>query len=102
MSDIPDALLAAPGAYGLLLENEKVRVMELTLEPGQKAAMHDHPNDHVVYVLSDARFRLSFPDGSDAMFDLSAGETLWLQAGPHETENVGTSEGHNLVVEIKK
>jgi beta-alanine degradation protein BauB len=102
MANIPDALTAAPDAYALLLENESVRVLEVRLKPGQKAAMHDHPNDHVVYVLSSARFRLSFPDGKDVTFELKAGQTLWLDAGPHETENVGTTEGHNLVVEIKK
>jgi quercetin dioxygenase-like cupin family protein len=102
MADIPDALVAAPGAYGLLLENERVRVMEVKLNPGQKAPMHDHPNDHVVYVLNSARFRLSFPDGNDAIFDLNPGQTLWLEAGPHETENVGTTAGHNLVIEIKE
>ena len=64
--------------------------------------MHDHPNDHVVYVLNSARFRLSFPDGEDAVLDLSPGQTLWLEAGPHETENVGTTAGHNLVMEIKE
>ena len=102
MADIPDALTAAPGAYGLLLENERVRVLELTLKPGQRAPMHQHPHDHVVYVLSSARFKLSFPGGEDAIFDLKAGQTLWIEAGPHETENLGTTEGHNLVVEIKK
>jgi quercetin dioxygenase-like cupin family protein len=102
MANIPDALTAAPGAYGLLLENEKVRVMEVRLKPGQKAPMHNHPNDHVVYVLNSARFRLSFPDGKDAIFDLNAGQVLWLEAGPHETENVGTTDGQNLVIEVKE
>jgi quercetin dioxygenase-like cupin family protein len=102
MSDIPDALAAAPDAYGLLLENDRVRVMDLRLKAGQRAPMHDHPSDHVVYVLSPARLRLSLPDGKEAVLDLAAGQTLWIDAGAHETENVGASEGHNLVVEIKQ
>jgi beta-alanine degradation protein BauB len=102
MTQIPDVMTAAADAYGLKLENDSVRVMEVRLKPGQKAPMHNHPNDHVVYVKNDARFKLSFPDGKSQVFDLTAGQTLWIPAGPHETENVGTTEGINLVVEVKK
>ncbi len=102
MAKIPDVMTAAPGAYTLLLENDRVRVMEVRLKPGQKAPMHDHPNDHVVFVVKDAKFKLTFPDGKDNVVDLKTGKTLWMDAGAHETENVGTSDGYNLVVEIKK
>lgn len=102
MAEIPDVMKAASSAYGLLLENDSVRVMEVRLKPGQKAVMHNHPNNHVVYVKNDARFKLSFPDGKDAVFDLKAGQVLWLEAGPHETENVGSTDGYNVVVEVKQ
>jgi len=101
MEQISDALQAAPYAYRLLMENERVRVLEIHLKPGEKAPMHNHPNDHVVYVMQNARFKLTFPDGKSDIFDLKAGQTVWLEAGSHATENVGTSKGHNLVVEIK-
>jgi quercetin dioxygenase-like cupin family protein len=101
MAGIPEALKAAPGLYRLILENDRVRVMELRLKPGEKAPMHDHPTDHVIYVVSGARFKLTTPDGEVDTLDLTTGQTLWLAAGSHEAENVGTTEGHNLVVEIK-
>jgi beta-alanine degradation protein BauB len=101
MANIQDVMIAASKAYGLLLENDKVRVLEVRLKPGQKAPMHNHPNAHVVYVKNDARFKLSFPDGKNSVFDMKAGQTLFIEAGPHETENIGTTDGHNLVVEIK-
>lgn len=63
--------------------------------------MHDHPNDHVVYVMNDAKFRLDFPDGKSGEFDLKAGQALMIKAGPHETTNVGNTVGRNLVVELK-
>jgi quercetin dioxygenase-like cupin family protein len=102
MSIIPDVMVSACAAYTLLLENERVRVMEVRLEPGGVALMHNHPNDHVVYVQNAARVELRFADGSDTTLDLSAGQALWLKAGAHETHNVGTTEVRNLVVEIKK
>ena len=102
MEQIQDVLKAAAKAYRLLMENEKVRVLDIRLKPGEKAPMHNHPSSHVVYVLNNARFKLTFPDGKTGEFDLKAGQALWLEAGSHATENIGTTEGHNLVVEIKK
>jgi beta-alanine degradation protein BauB len=101
MAKIQDVMTAAAKAYGLLLENKKVRVMEVRLKPGQKAPMHNHPNDHVVYVMKDAKFKLSFPDGKSTEVDLKSGKVLWMEAGAHETENVGKTDGHNLVIELK-
>jgi beta-alanine degradation protein BauB len=101
MKKIQDVMKAAPNAYRLLLDNDKVRVMEVRLKPGQKAPMHDHPDNHVVYVMKDAKFSLRFPDGNSTEVDLKSGKVLWMEAGPHETENVGKTDGHNLVIELK-
>lgn len=62
MSNILDVLDVPKSRYNLIMENEKVRVMEMKLKPGEKSPMHNHPNDHVVYVFNDAKFKLSFPD----------------------------------------
>ena len=102
MSSVLDVMKSAANAYKLLLENERVRVMEVVLKPGEKAPMHNHPNDHVVYVVNDAKFRLDFPDGKSAEFDLKAGQAVMMDSGPHETTNVGPTVGRNLVVEVKK
>jgi beta-alanine degradation protein BauB len=101
MSNILDVLEVPNSGYNLIMENEKIRVMEMKLKPGEKSLMHNHPNDHVVYVFNDAKFKLSFPDGNSNEFELKAGQALWIEAGPHETENIGTTSGHNLVTEIK-
>ena len=96
-----DVMKVASDAYKLLMENGKVRVMEVRLAPGQTAKMHNHPNDHVVYVMNDAKFRLMSPDGKSQDFELKAGQALFIGAGAHETTNIGKTEGRNLVVEVK-
>lgn len=101
MTKVQDVLKAASNAYRLLLENDEVRVMEIRLKPGQIAPMHKHPNNHVVYVMKDAKFKLSFPDGKSMDIELKSGKVVWMEAGTHETENVGTTDGHNLVIELK-
>lgn len=101
MTTIPDVLNVENSGYNLLMENEKVRVMEMRLNPGQESPMHNHPHDHVVYVFKEAEFKLTFPDGNNSEFKLKEGQVLWIEAGPHQTKNIGSTEGHNLVTEVK-
>ena len=102
MTKFQDVLKVENSGYNLLMENEKVRVMEMRLDPGQTSPMHNHPNDHVVYVFNKAVFKLSFPDGKSNEFKLTKGKALWIEAGPHETQNIGQTHGHNLIIEIKE
>ena len=102
MADIPDVLEVSNSRYTLLLENKKVRVMEIRLKPGEKSPMHNHPHDHVIYVVKDAEFKLSFPNRKSNEFELKEGQVLWIEAGPHETENIGTTDGYCIVVETKE
>jgi beta-alanine degradation protein BauB len=101
MEKIADVLKVAANAYKLLMENEKVRVLDIRLKPGEKAVMHNHPNSHVIYVINNAKFKLTFPDGKMSEIDLKSGQAIWMEAGAHATENTGTTDGHNLVVEVK-
>jgi beta-alanine degradation protein BauB len=96
----PDPAKAAADVYNLLMENDRVRVFEVTFKPGQETVMHRHP-DHVVYVLADYTLDLMLPDGSSQNVPLKAGQTLWIGAGPHAAKNIGTTEGRALVVELK-
>ena len=66
----------AKSGYKLLLENKKVRVMEIRLKPGEMSPMHNHPNDHVVYVVKDAQFKLKFPNGKSDEFDFKRSQTI--------------------------
>lgn len=101
MSNIPDVMKAASNAYKVLIENDRVRVMEIVLKPGEVAPMHNHPHGHIVYIVNDAKFKLAFPDGKSTEIDLKAGNAIMMDPGPHETTNVGSTVGRNLVVELK-
>jgi quercetin dioxygenase-like cupin family protein len=95
-----DPAKVAGDVYKLVLDNERVRVFEVSFKPGQKAVMHGHP-DHVVYVLSDYTLNLMLPDGSSQVVPLKKGQAIFMGAGPHAAENIGKTEGHALVVELK-
>jgi beta-alanine degradation protein BauB len=101
MEKIADVMKSAADVYKLVLENDKVRVMEMSLKPGQTAKMHNHPSDHVIYIMNDAKFKLTFQDGKSGEFDLKAGQAIMMEAGSHDAANIGKTVGRNLVVEIK-
>ena len=96
-----DALKAEPEATNLIMENERVRVFGVKFKPGQKTIMHSHP-DHVIYVLSGFKLSLEVPGSAGQTVELEPGQTLWMKAGPHAAQNVGGTEGHAVVVELKE
>ncbi len=98
---LTDPLEVASNVYTLVMENEHVRVLDARFSPGAKAAMHYHPN-HVVYVLTDGRLKITTPDGKSVNVNLTTGQAIWMQIGRHAAENVGKAEAHNLVIELKK
>ena len=100
-AQIPDALQVAPNVYKLLMENDRVRVLDVRVKPGEKTKMHSHP-DRVVYVFSNQRLKFTSADGQNKELELKAGQVLWIEAGSHATENIGKTEAHNLAVELKE
>ncbi len=94
-----DAVKAAPDLYKVLLDNSKVRVLELRVKPGEKVQMHSHPS-MAIYAFNDARNRFTFPDGKTQDIELKAGETRWMDPFSHAAENIGKSETHLLLIEL--
>ena len=48
------------------MENDRVRVFNVTFKPGDKAVMHHHP-DHVVYVLEGGKMKLTIQGKTDTL-----------------------------------
>lgn len=97
---VQDPLQVASNAYGLLMENDRVRVLRLYLKPGEKASMHHHP-DHVVYVVKGGKGQLTFSSGETETLDMEMGKAIFLEAQSHEATNVGDSDLEFIVFELK-
>jgi quercetin dioxygenase-like cupin family protein len=95
-----DVVKVAPNHCKVLLENDRVRVVEIWIKPGEKLAMHSHPAS-VTYVLSAGKLKTTLPDGKTVETEAQAGQALWSDGGGHEQVNVGTTETRALVVEMK-
>jgi beta-alanine degradation protein BauB len=48
-----DAVVAAPDVYTVLFENERVRLLEGCVRPGESSTMHTHPAG-LTYILQGA------------------------------------------------
>ncbi|TFB47394.1 cytoplasmic protein [Cryobacterium tagatosivorans] len=94
-----DPVVSNPGLYRVIMENERVRVLEYRDGPGDKTTPHHHP-DSVMFTLSSFRRRLS-SDGAEVDVELPAGVPRWLPAQVHAGENIGDSETHTIFVELK-
>lgn len=88
-----------PSHYRVVMENERVRVLEYRDRPGDRTLPHGHP-DSVMITLSAFRRRL-VSDGRTAEVELDAGLVRWLAAQEHVGENVGESDTHVVFVELK-
>ena len=98
----PDPLAVAPDMYKLLFENDKVRVMAVDFQPGQKIAKHTHPNEHFLTVLKPGTITIFKEDGTSAINQLKTDQVVWVPAETHWAQNTGTSEVKLLVTEVKK
>jgi beta-alanine degradation protein BauB len=95
-----DPLQTDGDKYKTILENETVRVLEYMDKPGDKTHPHHHP-DFVLYALAPFKRRLIFPDGNQIDRDFKRGEAVWIKDQIHVGENIGKTDTHVIIVEIK-
>jgi quinol monooxygenase YgiN/quercetin dioxygenase-like cupin family protein len=95
-----DPLTLYPENYKLLVENDRVRVLDFRLREGSRETSHSHPA-HVVYVVAPFKVRFTFPDGRTRIREARAGDVLFSEAVTHATENIGISNAHGILVELK-
>ena len=95
-----DPLLTDGDKYKVLLENERVRVLEYRDLPGAKTQQHFH-NAFVLYALSPFKRRITLPDGKLIMREFKAGEVIYSDNQTHVGENIGGTPTHVIMVEMK-
>ena len=104
-----DALIAAPEHHRLLMENDKVRVVETLIPAGERTAIHTHQWAGVLHVMSWSHF-VRRDDKDNILVDSRTVEALqnppeamWGAAlPPHSLENVGGKTLRIVAVELKE
>jgi len=105
-----DAVVAAPKNHKILLENENVRVLQVTLKPGEVEPLHHHQWHSVLYIQNAGDF-VDRDGAGNVIFDsrtlktpLKFPMTMWKDPeAPHSVENLSKTITLRLIrVEMKK
>jgi hypothetical protein len=103
---MPDSA-AVSSAVGtrLLFENDRVRVWDLRLAPGESTGLHRHATDYLYVVIGDGALQGKNSDGTPQPIErMSDGEVRFRHIDGedvHEAVNVGDSPWRNIIVELK-
>ena len=97
---VQHAAVVAPDVYKVLFENERVRLLRVTMEPGAASEQHSHP-DYVVYALTDALVQLSDASGHTAEVPIKTGDVMWRDSEVHSAVNSGKATFSALFFELK-
>jgi hypothetical protein len=110
MTDGSIAMATELGDVGtrVLFENDRVRVWEMTLDPGERSALHRHELDYLLVFLRGDRIAVEVDESSrgpyrESMeFDVPLGRCVFTERGGVETAvNVGTEPYREILIELK-
>jgi quercetin dioxygenase-like cupin family protein len=99
-SSLDPAVVNAKTAH-VKFENDRVRVIEAELRPGDKEQMHSHPA-YGIYVLAGGKMRNHGADGATSESEFVTGQTIFREPLTHWAENIGTTTVRVLLVELKQ
>jgi len=88
------------GQEELLFMNDRARLLRIKIAPGGRSGRHSHPN-HLMYVLKPSRMRVKMPNGDIQEYKGKAGDSVWLEAGDYEAENIGDKPFEAVLFEIR-
>lgn len=84
----------------VILDNEKVQVMQVEIPPGTVIPMHQDP-ENVGYVLSGGKMEITQEGQEPKVMDLNEGEAMYMPAESHMIKNVGTTTVKLVVTTLK-
>ena len=106
--DALDALVAASDHHTLLFENDRVRVLDTCVSPGDRTPVHTHRWPAALYLISWSGF-VRFDDTGAVLLDSRTvpalqhpPSALWSEPlPPHSLQNVGEADLRIIAVEVK-
>lgn len=98
-----DPVKSDPRSYRVVLENDRVRVIEYRSRLGFAVCgqgMHYHP-DHVTVTLTAFKVKLTTPDGKVTFKELEPGMVFFAPAETHTSEVIGGTASRAYLIELK-
>jgi beta-alanine degradation protein BauB len=104
----PDGRVLGDVGTRLVWENDRVRIWEMVLEPGERSAVHRHTLDYLLIPLAGDRIGVEVePDTAGAYresgdFAVPVGKAQFVARGGIETAvNTGMQTYREILVELK-
>jgi hypothetical protein len=97
-----DAARVQPKNYRVVIDNNKVRVLEFRSQPGKGICgigLHSHPA-HLTVLLTPAKVRETI-NGKTREIESKAGDAFWSPAVTHIVEDYSGQEVRSLIIEVK-
>lgn len=95
-------------ATKLLFENDRVKIWEMLLDPGQDGELHEHTLDHILVQISGDRMAVVPDPKSRSVYneyleaDVIPGQHFYIERGGIEiARNVGRQTYHEILIELK-
>lgn len=98
-----DPVASDPRAFRVVLENDRVRVLEYRSGPGLGVCgkgLHYHPA-RLSISLTGAKIRRTGSDGAISVREVPPGHIVFNEAEMHETEIIGGAGTRTYIVELK-
>lgn len=98
-----DAAVSDPRAFRVVLDNERVRVLEFKSRPGLGVCgqgTHYHPA-HVTVSLTGAKLKRTSSEGTTSFVDVPLGHVFYADAETHSAEVIGGFNTRTYIIELK-
>ncbi len=102
MSDVdPGEHELGPVGQRVLMENDRVRVWQITLRPGESQAWHQHEHPYLVVAVEGAMNVVTVVDGKEIPAPEPTGAVIYREPGPvHMLTNIGETTYVSRLVEL--
>jgi hypothetical protein len=95
-----DPVRVDPQHFKLAFQNERVRVVRLTMKGSEGSPMHEEP-DILAVCLKECHVRLTRPDGKIQDLHMQAGDTRWVWEDTRSEKNLSKEPLEMLLIEMK-
>ena len=90
-------------ATEVLLENDRVKIWTLAVDPGQASPWHLHLQDYVTVTVEGDQISLELEDGTSEGSTHEPGRWKWHgEHVVHRVVNDGKSRYRNILIELKR
>ena len=95
-----DPVVVGQKHYTVEHEDDRVRVLRIRYNPGEKSTMHSLP-ESIVILISDCKIRMTYPEGTAEDIEAPAGSVMRMPGVEHLPENIADTVLEVIQVELK-